>query len=74
MTLLVISDTHGREDRIRELLRLHREAEAVLFLGDGLRDLPEELCSSDRPRLFADFELGFPHFLTILSSSLSASW
>lgn len=53
MTLLVISDTHGREDRVRELLRLHREAEAVLFLGDGLRDLPEELCSSDRPRLFA---------------------
>ena len=53
MTLLVISDTHGRRDRVQELLRLHREAEAVLFLGDGLRDLPEELCSSDRPRLFA---------------------
>ena len=53
MTILVISDTHGRSDRIRELLRLHSEASAVLFLGDGLRDLPQDLTVSERPRLYA---------------------
>lgn len=53
MTLLVLSDTHGRRDRVREVLSLHPEASAVLFLGDGLRDLPEELCLSERPRLYA---------------------
>lgn len=53
MTLLVLSDTHGRRDRVREVLSLHPEASAVLFLGDGLRDLPEELSLSERPRLYA---------------------
>ena len=53
MTLLVISDTHGRSDRVREVLRIHPEASAVIFLGDGLRDLPEELVISERPKLYA---------------------
>ena len=53
MTLLVMSDTHGRIDRVREVLRIHSEASAVIFLGDGLRDLPEELICSEHPRLYA---------------------
>ena len=53
MTLLVISDTHGRIDRVRDVLRIHSEASAVIFLGDGLRDLPEELICCERPRLYA---------------------
>ena len=40
--IVVFSDLHGREDRARELISRHRDADAVLFLGDGLRDLPDE--------------------------------
>ena len=39
MTLLVISDTHGRVDRIEGALELNRNCEAVIFLGDCLRDI-----------------------------------
>ena len=38
MTLLIASDTHGRADRLLEAFRRCTPA-AVLFLGDGLRDL-----------------------------------
>ena len=37
--LLVISDSHGRADRVRELAARSQDAEAILFLGDGVRDL-----------------------------------
>ena len=38
MDFLIVSDTHGRYERLAELLeRTH--ADTVLFLGDGLRDL-----------------------------------
>ena len=43
MKILVFSDVHGREDRVRDLISLHRTADAVLFLGDGLRDLPDSI-------------------------------
>ncbi len=39
MKLVVLSDSHGRADLIRAVLERHKDAEAVLFLGDGLRDL-----------------------------------
>ncbi len=48
MKILVISDTHGRRDRVETLLRLHRGAEIVLFLGDGARDLSESLSYEGR--------------------------
>jgi putative phosphoesterase len=38
MDILIVSDTHGRRDRLAELLRRTR-AGILLFLGDGLRDL-----------------------------------
>ena len=39
MKLIVISDTHGRADTyIERVLRLHEDRDAVLFLGDGIRD------------------------------------
>ena len=37
MRILVTSDTHGRETRLATLLRLHPEADALIFLGDGTR-------------------------------------
>ncbi len=39
MRFLVISDSHGRYERISELLSMHREIDALIFLGDGLSDL-----------------------------------
>ena len=44
----VFSDVHGRSDRVRELISRHRDAKGFLFLGDGLRDLPDA-----EPRLTA---------------------
>ncbi len=49
MKLLVFSDVHGRADRAREAILRHRDADAVLFLGDGLRDV--ERLSFDEPSL-----------------------
>lgn len=39
MKLIIISDSHGRYERIAELIELHRDADALVFLGDGVRDL-----------------------------------
>lgn len=39
MNALILSDTHGREDLVNEIIARTRP-EAVLFAGDGLRDLP----------------------------------
>lgn len=47
MKMIVISDTHGRSYRIDEVLKRNADCDAVLFLGDGLRDF-----QSDRIRGF----------------------
>ncbi|MBQ9783801.1 MAG: YfcE family phosphodiesterase [Clostridia bacterium] len=52
MTALVLSDIHGRRDRVEEVLARHRNTDAVLFLGDGIRSLPYEACTAGG-RLFA---------------------
>ena len=39
MKLIVVSDIHGRYDRLIELMDIHKDADALLFLGDGLSDL-----------------------------------
>ncbi len=36
---LIISDSHGRVDRVREALSRQRGVDAVLFLGDGIGDI-----------------------------------
>ena len=38
MTYLILSDSHGRPDRMEEVLRRVRP-DGILFAGDGLRDL-----------------------------------
>ena len=38
-SLLVLSDSHGRADRVREAVCRSRGVDRILFLGDGLRDL-----------------------------------
>lgn len=39
MRLLVISDSHGRAGKIRDIIMTHSEADGVIFLGDGERDI-----------------------------------
>lgn len=39
MTLIVLSDSHGRVDKIEAAVAKNKNAAAILFLGDGLRDL-----------------------------------
>ena len=45
MKILVISDTHKNKDRLKRVLEMHRDADAVIHLGDGYAD-------------FAGFDLG----------------
>lgn len=52
MTLLILSDSHGRPDRIREVLERTRP-DGLLFAGDGLRDL----ASCDLPATLGGFSL-----------------
>ena len=39
MKLLIVSDIHGRYERLSRLLDMHKDADALIFLGDGLNDL-----------------------------------
>ena len=41
MKILVISDSHGNSAAISKIVSLHRDAELLVFLGDGLRDLSQ---------------------------------
>lgn len=43
MRILVISDTHGRKRPLCDLLLMHQEADCLLFLGDGIRDVEDVL-------------------------------
>ncbi len=39
MKILVVSDSHGRADRLRRAVELNFDADAILHLGDGYNDL-----------------------------------
>lgn len=39
MKLIVVSDIHGRYERLSRVMDMHRDADGLIFLGDGLRDL-----------------------------------
>lgn len=45
--LLVLSDSHGARDAIKRILNKEQNnVDAVIFLGDGLRDLEQALAFS----------------------------
>ena len=49
MKLLVVSDIHGRDDLLSRVISLHRSADGILFLGDGIRDVSyAECCEGGR--------------------------
>lgn len=39
MKLLILSDSHGDTSQIVQAIDLHQEVEALIFLGDGTRDI-----------------------------------
>ena len=49
MKILCFSDSHGSFDAVGEMLKKHRDAQAVFFLGDGLTDA-EYYAASDTER------------------------
>ena len=44
MKCLCFSDSHGTSRLMRRALYMHRDAEVVFFLGDGLPDVSEIIC------------------------------
>ncbi|MBQ8208308.1 MAG: YfcE family phosphodiesterase [Clostridia bacterium] len=39
MKLLVVSDSHGKVERLRRAVELNKDADAIIHLGDGYNDL-----------------------------------
>ena len=39
MKIIVVSDSHGRYSLLAQLIDMHRDADALIFLGDGINDL-----------------------------------
>lgn len=39
MKFIIVSDIHGRYERLSAVMEMHRNADALIFLGDGLYDL-----------------------------------
>ena len=52
MKILIVSDIHGRADLLAYLLDLHRDRDGLIFLGDGVRDLPDD-CTDGGRKWFA---------------------
>ena len=40
MKFAVISDVHGRGAFVERVMEMHRDRDGLLFLGDGIRDIP----------------------------------
>ena len=38
MKILVMSDSHGSRDNVEKIIEMHKDASAVIILGDGVRD------------------------------------
>ena len=47
MKIVVISDSHGADDLLNCIIREERDAQYIIFLGDGERDLEEALAEND---------------------------
>ena len=65
MKYLCFSDSHGTGRLMREALNMHRDTEAVFFLGDGLSDLYEII--PDFPRVAFYFVRGNCDYAPYLS-------
>jgi len=51
--LLIMSDSHNSRSAVERILKAEREIDALIFLGDGLRDLELALTSFPHVRAYA---------------------
>lgn len=51
--LVILSDSHNSEDAIHRILKAEKDLDALIFLGDGLRDLDRALTMYPRLRAYA---------------------
>ena len=50
--LLILSDSHGSPEAVRRILTAESDADAVIFLGDGLHDLEKALTAVPKMRVY----------------------
>ena len=43
MRIVVMSDSHGRVDRVKQVIEQQSEAELFIFLGDGTKDFHQAM-------------------------------
>ncbi|MBE6667594.1 MAG: metallophosphoesterase family protein [Ruminococcaceae bacterium] len=48
MKILIVSDIHGRGYLLSDLLDIHFDRDGLIFLGDGVRDLPDDCTDGGR--------------------------
>lgn len=53
MRIIVVSDTHGREYRLRDILEAQPEASALICLGDGVEKVEDIMRRYPEVKLFA---------------------
>ena len=51
--LLILSDSHNSTGAVERILHAESDATAVIFLGDGLRDLEEALTLHPKMKVYA---------------------
>ena len=51
--LLILSDSHGSPQAVRRILAAERDADAVIYLGDGLHDLEKALADFPKTRVYS---------------------
>lgn len=51
--LLILSDSHNSTGAVERILHAESDATAVIFLGDGLRDLEEALTLYPKMKVYA---------------------
>ena len=50
MKFLVMSDSHGRAGKVKKMIAAHKDADAIIYLGDGERDLEAAIAVSEFKR------------------------
>ena len=51
--LVILSDSHGSAPAVRRILAAESDADAVIYLGDGLHDLEKALADSPRQLVYS---------------------
>lgn len=71
MKLLVLSDAHGAADTLEAILRREADADAIFYLGDGVRDMERWQQSHPGRRLYlvrGNCDMGSPQPLEGLAA------